>query len=714
MSVIQSIRDKYIRYVVFAIALALIGFIAMDATQSSRRAGGNSSSVGSVNGESIDLNEFNNLRNAREQQLRNSGMPSDAVTERASDAAWDNAVAKILLEQQADKLGLVVTDKEMNNSVLFGPHPAQAVMQQFTNEQGMYDPEMELATLKNVEAKGDATAKAQLHAFMDELVLGRLQEKYNSLVLNALYVPKWMVEKEMAFESQQARISLVKKNYTEVPDSLVKISDEEISDYISKHKNDFKQVESRSIAYVNFSAAPSSEDSAAVKTQLEGLTQGFQEAQDPAIFITRNGGTADAMVYETKAAMTSRIRDTVQTLAVGSVFGPYVDANGMTLAKLIDKKVLPDSVKCRHIIIATIDQNGQPLGNDSIAEKTIDSIKTAIDNGASWKDMAAKYNSDGTRATGGEMTFSSQQIQTPGGFDQTFGKFVLFDGKPGDKKVLKSAFGYHYVEIMQFIKPEQQYKVAYLSKNINTSDKTENAAQAAASQFASEARDEKAFNDVFDKKLKPQGLVKGIGQYIMPSSYSVPGVGYSRDFVKKVYDADQGEVMDPTKVGDNYVVAVVTGVYKEGTQSVATARMAVEPLLRNKKKAEQIEKEIGNYSTLEEVAQKLNKPVETIDSVRLRGSVPSEVSFESKVIGAATNPANAGKLIKSPIPGINAVYVVKVESVVAVPSTSGSVEDRRKAMLMQMQQMSQQDPSYYPLQAAREAATIKDRRSKFF
>ncbi len=713
MSVIQSIRDKYIRYVVFAIALALIGFIAMDATQSSRRGGGSSTSVGSVNGESIELSDFNNLRTANEQRMRSSGMPSDAATERASDAAWDNAVAKVLLEQQSDKLGLVVTDKEMNNSILFGPHPAQAVIQQFSNEQGVYDPDNELAILKNVEAKGSAEQKAQLRAFMDELVLGRLQEKYNSLALNALYVPKWMVEKEMAFESQQARISLVKKNYTEVPDSLVKISDAEIGDYINKHKSDFKQVESRSIAYVNFSAAPSSADTAAVKTQLDGLAQGFQEAQDPAVFITRNGGTADAMVYETKSAMTSRIRDTVQSLNIGSVFGPYIDANGMTLAKLIDKKVLPDSVKCRHIIIATVDQNGQPLGNDSAAMKLIDSIKTAIDGGASWKEMAAKYNSDGTKATGGEMTFSSQQIQSVG-FDQTFAKFVLFDGKPGDKKVLKSGFGYHYVEVMQFMKPEQQYKVAYLTKTINTSDQTENTAQAAASQFASEARDEKSFNDVFDKKLKPQGLVKGVGQYILPSSYTVPGVGFSRDFVKKVYDADQGDVIEPVKVADNYVVAVVTGVYKDGTQSVATARMAVEPLLRNKKKAEQIEKEIGSYSSLEQVAQKLNKPIETIDSVRLRGSVPSEVSFESKVIGAATNPANAGKLITSPIPGINAVYVIKVESVVAVPSTSGTAEDRRKAMLAQMQQMSQQDPSYYPLQAVREAATIKDRRYKFF
>ena len=123
--------------------------------------------------------------------------------------------------------------------------------------------------------------------------------------------------------------------------------------------------------------------------------------------------------------------------------------------------------------------------------------------------------------------------------------------------------------------------------------------------------------------------------------------------------------LQPERVGDNYVVAIVTEINKEGTQTAAKARMLVEPLLMNHKKAEIIQKKIGTITTLEAAATALGgKAIEIADSVRLTGSQTSIVASEPKVIGAAFNPANKGKVVPQAIEGTSGVYVVRVDNVI--------------------------------------------------
>ena len=107
------------------------------------------------------------------------------------------------------------------------------------------------------------------------------------------------------------------------------------------------------------------------------------------------------------------------------------------------------------------------------------------------------------------------------------------------------------------------------------------------------------------EKLKAKGINKAFATEITPNAYQVMGLGASRQFVKSIYDAKQGEVLQPERVGENYVVAIVTEVNKKGTQSAAKARPLVEPLLRNHKKAEQIQKKLGTITSLEDAAAKL-------------------------------------------------------------------------------------------------------------
>jgi len=159
---------------------------------------------------------------------------------------------------------------------------------------------------------------------------------------------------------------------------------------------------------------------------------------------------------------------------------------------------------------------------------------------------------------------------------------------------------------------------------------------------------------------------------------------------------------------------VVTEVEAEGTMSVSKARMYVEPMLKNKKKAEVLKQKIGKVSTLEAAAATLGgKQVIAADSIRMTGQTNPTLGYEPKISGAAFNPANKGKVVPEVLEGVNGVYVVRVEDVTTTPVTNGDVASQRKAKADQQKQALQnpQSPAN-PLNALRNAATIKDKRSR--
>jgi peptidyl-prolyl cis-trans isomerase D len=154
------------------------------------------------------------------------------------------------------------------------------------------------------------------------------------------------------------------------------------------------------------------------------------------------------------------------------------------------------------------------------------------------------------------------------------------------------------------------------------------------------------------------------------------------------------------------VVAIVTEAVEEGIQTVAKARPAIEPILRNKKKAETIKQKFGKITTLEAASAAVNKNIETLDSLRM-GATSKDLGFEPRVRGAAFNPGNKGKVVSEALEGVSGVYVISVESVTATASTEGPVADQRK---MRADIGKQTNPG--PMEALKNAATIKDNRNE--
>jgi peptidyl-prolyl cis-trans isomerase D len=529
----------------------------------------------------------------------------------------------------------------------------------------------------------------------------RLREKYKALLANSSYVPKWMIEKMNADNSQIASISYVNTPYITIADSTVKVSDEEINEYISKHKDQFKQLENRSIAYVVFDAAPTPADSAKIRQQLLDLRNDFATAPNSEPFLARVGTEIPyADTYFGKSKIQVPNKDSIFALPKGGLFGPYLDAGNYVIAKKIDEKILPDSVKARHILVATINpQTGQPILEDSVGKKKIDSIKSLVEKGVRFDSLAAKLSDDqGSREKGGDLGYFTQ-----GQMVKEFNDFS-FNGKPGEKKIVKTKFGYHLVEILDQKGFEPAYKIAYLSKKIDASPETDQAASGLANQFAGESRDQKTF----DQNIQKTNLKKLMAPDIQASEYTIPGIGFDRQLVRWIYEADLGDVSQPIPVGDKYIVALVTEINHEGTMTAAKARPLIEPILRKQKKGEIIIKKLGAPATLEAAAAASGQPIQKADSLSFASPFIPNAGQEAKVVGSAFNKQLAGKPASSPIAGNSGVFVIRVENVSARPNPGADLEQQRFTLEQQQKSMI----SYRAVDVLRKIAKIQDDRAK--
>jgi peptidyl-prolyl cis-trans isomerase D len=727
MSVIQKIQEKYAKLMAIIIAVALMIFVVMLAFENGGRLfAGNSTTVGKVNGKTIDYNDFIKKVDRQEKNMEARGYGSGAqLLQQAVDATWNDEVNTIIENSEYDKLGIAVGKKEMGD-VLYGPNAPDDLKKIFTDSTGVYNGQMAKqqidATIKLKKGTPEQLEqREQLIAFINYQETARLRDKYNSLLGNSVNYPKWFVEKQIAENSQIAKVSLVRANYAENADTAIKITDKEIEEYVSKHKKEYKQQESRSVAYVAFSTAPSKEDTAAAKDRVLALKPAFDTVKNVEQFLAAQGVTTFTDNYFKGSIIQIPVKDSIFKLPINAVYGPYLDGGSFTLAKLLGVRQEPEMVKVRHILIATArrdPQTGQmtPTKDTVSAKKLIDSIQTAIKNGSRFDSLCLKFSDDDPNREeprGGKYKIGIYDSVKSGKMVPDFDAFIF--GNPiGAKGVVKTEYGYHYIEILAHEgSPSPAYKVAYLPKPIETSVETETNASNGAAKFAGDSRDQKSFDANAEKLLKEKGINKGVAPDIQPFSYYVSGLGESRSLVKKIYDAGLGEVLEPERVGNSWAVAIVTEINEEGTNPAAKARSRVEPILRNKKIAEKIEKKIGNITTLEAAASALgSKQIETIDSLRMRApqtnGPANTISGEARVIGAAFNQANKGKVIL--IEGINAVYVMRLENISATSVASANVTDERKSRYQQGKQRN----SNSAIQTLRDAATIRDRRIKFF
>ena len=307
MSVIQRIRDKAAWFVFGAIALSLIAFILQDAFTRNRGASSNSNVLGKVNGTTIERTAFEEKLTFYEQA---NGTPRSQLT----GNVWDYMIDQTVMQQAYAKLGLQFTSKELSDA-LFGNNPPSWLQQAFSDPAtGIYNAQAAREQFAQMKKNTNDARITQIYTgYLEPTIQQSLRQKYQVLITGAIYVPKWLAEKTNADNNSFAKASYVFVQYSSIADSTIKVSDEEINSYVSKHPKQFDQKEeTRQISYVNFDASPNAEDTLTVINQMNLLKNDFANATDAKLFLTKNGTELPFYdSYISKSQIKQKVNDTL-------------------------------------------------------------------------------------------------------------------------------------------------------------------------------------------------------------------------------------------------------------------------------------------------------------------------------------------------------------------------------------------------------------------
>jgi len=662
MAVISAIR-KRTGLVLGLVALAVAGFIVMDMTSGGGGGGQtNDMTIAKVAGEKIDWKEM-----LRTEEVLYAGSDADVFSRR--DYLFNYFVERTIIEKEAEKLGLGVSVAELSE-LQFGAEKSPIIQQRFTDPNTGGINQQQLNQIRQDIQNG--TLQPELRAFWNiqerEIIKDRLQSKLSQLVNKGLYAPAFVATDNFRSNNDKFAVEFVKVGFDAIPDTEVEVTDKAINDYISANKNKYKQKEeSRKIEYAILQVTPTAKDSANILSSLEGLVENFRNAENDTLFVENNSGIFDA-AYDKKDALPEAIADELFSIAIGDVYGPYEQDGSYRIAKVIDRKMIPDSVRSRHILI-----RANTMEEAIAAQTRLDSIKTVLKNGeATFADMASRFSQDGSAQNGGDLNYSAQGMMV-----QPFNDFIFYNGKIGEPDLVFTQFGLHLVEVTdrKFINNEQGIQLAIIAREITPSEDTQSDVFERAFELVNSNRSIEKLREA----IQASGDLRlSTSQSFQRNDFRVatlePGSD-AREIVRWAFGKNRkvgevsGDVYSSSAAGtyfvDKYIIAALSDVISEGTPSAASMRTELEGLVRNQLKAKKIIENISGKGMNEISSVYPSAKVETANDVSFNQGTLGSAGLEPKVVGTATGlPLNTAS---KPIEGNGGVYVVKTTS--ATPAT---------------------------------------------
>jgi peptidyl-prolyl cis-trans isomerase D len=668
MALIGEIRQRSWILIVF-IGLGMGGFLLMDMLQNNSNIGGGSTTVGEIAGKDISITEFQR----RQEQLYGN---STADQYQIREGVWQYYVREALIQNEAEALGLGVSDDELSE-LMYGPNPqtlSPLIRQAFGGQTGQVDMN-QLAQIRQQVEGGQLRPDelAYWKGLTEQIKLDRLESKINAIATAAIYAPSWMAEMMHNVNNQKADFRFVAVPYATVNDDEIKVSDKELKAYISENKGKFmSEEETRKFSYVLFNVQPTQGDSVAIMESLnEEIVKWEEDEVSDSLFIVNslNGTYSDEFVAKDQLA--PQIADTIAKLAVGTIIAPYVDGSTYKIAKLINKQVVPDSVKARHIL-RRVDQQGDPAVAQAqylAANTLIDSLLRELNAGtANFDSLAVKYGQDGTSVKGGDLG-----VFGPGAMVPEFNNLAFYKAEVGKYYKVNTQFGIHIVQVQnKYSSGKIGYQVGYIQENIIPSQDTEKDVLRKASKFAASLED---LSDLEAKAKKAGYEVQSSPIGTRRNDFRLAGIGEgegAREILKWAYgDAEKGDVSNEVytfeKKGvevyvDKFAVIGLQSVIEEGLASIEDSgtRLQAETAVKNQKKAEMIMAKIKKGQTLDAIASANAAQVQTASQVSMGTLNVPGMGTEPKVVGKVFNAKTKTNEVLAPIAGNTAVYVIEV------------------------------------------------------
>jgi peptidyl-prolyl cis-trans isomerase D len=701
MTLLTKIRNRS-GLLVTIIAIALLIFILESALESRKGlSASDRSKIAIINGKDVSIEEFQSKLDQAEsnQKAQSQKATIDENTrENLRSQVWNQVLLEYIVKPRYEKIGIAVSEDELFDMVQ-GKDPHPQIKQAFTDSKtNQFNPANVINFLKNMEKDETGETKNRWIVFEQAIKEERVSQKYTSMVKKGLYITKAEAKRNYIGTTRTANIQYVTKNYADIPDSTITVSEDDMKKYYNENINKFKQRETvRGIDYVEFNVLPSSEDKKILRENLEKLKSEFAVAEVDSDFVNQNSDTRYTDKYIGIFGGFVYF-DSLSRSPLGTVVGPYQEGNTlMKIAKLSGSKMLPDSVKARHILISI--ENGDV----NKAKSRADSLKNAIKAGKKFDELAKVFSKDpGSGAKGGDLGWFKEGMMVKPFND------ACFEGKKGDLQIVESQFGVHLIEVMDKGKESKRLQVAIIERSITPSSATYQYFYGKASEFAGKNNNK----IMFEKAAKDQGLNKRSADNLTETARNFNGIENAREVVRWAYGAKKEEVSPVFQIGERYLVAMLTKIKEKGTLPMEEVKEQVEMEAKKQKKADkfiaEFESVMKTEKDIEQIAKKMNLQVAIASNQSFINGVFGNFGREAVIMGAAygSKPMVLSKASK----GDNAVFVYIVnEFTEAQPTT-----DDYKSNAANVGNAVRQRVDYEIFDALKEKADIEDRRAIFF
>ncbi len=666
MAALGKIRSKG-GILVGAIGLALFAFLAGDAARSCDGIKGEArQQIGEILGKKISVQDYQKLIDEYQSAIKFT-MQRDNLTEQelnqVKDQVWQQLVSNRVIEADAEKVGLTVTEKEIQNVLNEGTNP-MLVQTPFVNQQtGRFD----VNALKQFfdsynKAKAAKSPQVeQMQAIYDywlfvekNLRAQLLGQKYQALLASCVLSNK--AEAKMAFKdnNEESQIQLASLAYSTIKDADVKVTDDDLKDKYEELKPAFRQnVETRDIKFVDFQIKASAADRSQVVKEMNDFQKQLASAEDPAAVVSKSGSEIPYLglpVSNKAYQQYPDIASKIDSLSVGTT-GVVENAqdNTLNIIRVLSKAQLADSIQFRQINIAaaTIDE----------ARAKADSIQKALAGGADFDALAKRYGQ-----TGEKVWFTGQQYEMAPSMSQDNRTFInaLLNGEVNATQNLALTQGNIILQVLDKKAFTTKTTAAVIKKVIDFSKATRSNAYNKFSEFVAKSS---TVADLEKNAPKSGYQVQSLND-ISTAEHYVGGIPGTRDALKWLFEAKQGEVSPLYECGNNdhLLVIALTAIHPQGYRSWDDAQ--VKEILKREvikdKKAEKLMAKLKGVNSIA-AAQAKGAKVSSVNQITFAAPafVQATGSVEPALSGAVAGTA-AGKFSKAPVKGNAGVYVFQV------------------------------------------------------
>lgn len=667
MATLQKIRSKG-PLLVIILGLALFAFIAEEAMRSIQSATNESrQQVGEVYGEGVSVHEFQDLVDEYLDVVKftsgNSAVNDEQIAQ-IRDQVWSAYVNNKLLEKEADKLGLTVTDAEIQSIITAGTSPL-LMQTPFRNEQtGRFDANLLKKFLADYEAmKNNAQMPLEYIEYYNGLYnfwmfiekslrQETLNEKYQTLLAKSLLTNKITVNAVFGNRTNESDIVIAALPYSTINDNDIQVEENDLKVKYNQQKETFKQLaESRDIKFIDIQVKASAEDKAALDKEMEETAQALAAGGDIAKIVRESGSTISYSVLPvSKNIFPTDISASFDTLAVGEIKQPYFNAgdNTMNIIKMNAKVTAPDSIQLRQIQVSGADMEA--------IEKTADSIMTALNSGIAFDSIAKKYNQTG------EKTWITSRDYEGAIMSEENLKFIkTITNAPINKfEKIDFAQGCIIAQVTDRRAMITKYDVAVIKRPIEFSKETYAKAYNDFSHFIASNPSQE---DIEANALK-EGYNLQERKDMFSNEHSVAGVKSTRDVLRWIFneDTEVGDVSPLYECGNNdhMLVVILTGIHKEGYRKLEDVKDYLTQEVIKDKKAELLIEKLANVKSLADAMKVEGIVTDTIKHVTFNSPTFIVKTGASEPIISAITAKTEVNNFAGPVKGNGGVYTVLV------------------------------------------------------